>query len=1117
MIRSALSPFRLLAALDEADARHPTERKLLVCRDHGEGRELLRALALRKGGWMGWEAATLRDLAGEMALAGLADRGLRTIDEIEQAALVDSALDEVVEQRGAKSLFAPLSDGVGFRRAMAGAVEALRLAGVTPEQLNSRAGGGVRLAEVGLILRAYVRALERGRAADSATVLQQALAAFDDEFPLLAARVFLAPGLGTRALTGKLLAKLRGAGAEVLTSDRVFGLEPPAGMLAPPPDAGEPSGPGRSSRSTTGGNGRKATRSARAGSSRASHQLELLPAAGASGSRSLEPSAEKESDRISSAGGSALPTVLAWLHAPAALPADVEPVEIRLFRAASPSSEMREVLRRIVETGARWDQVEIIASDPVTYGCALDVLATSLGIEVTYAVGLPLERSRVGRVLRTYLTWLEEGLHARPLWEALASGDLRAPPVEGRWPSRSRLARELRGLGIGWGRDRYAEARRRIASELEAGAPLPVWVEAELDEAEVASRRDRRRRDLLSLDGFLGRLLEALPEGYGRGGTDDAPRLSASALARGALRFLRLFEARGEREEEALRRLGDVLQSVAAFSVRATRLDAALAELRGHAAIRVPAPHTRGKQPWSSAGGKLHLSDLVHGGKTGRPFTFLVGLDVERTSAGRTQDPILLDADRRALSPDLPTTADRIAETGYALAALLAGLRGSVTLSHSGWDASDGSALAPAPVLLQALRVRERDPLLGFEIAQGGRPGLDEALGDPVSPVPSGRGRLSSDDVVLGTLSRGPLLLDGAGLVRDVFPLLAAGLGASDARQGAALTSYQGLIAGTESLDPRDRPGHSISASGLQTLASCPLQWFYRYGLKARPPEDPRYDPARWLDEAQRGTLLHTVFQRFGTTYRGRQPEILEAAARDLLLDIVREELARSRQNVPPPSAAAFAAESTEIEHSALTFLEMERDALDGEWEAFELEFGTPGTPTASLALPGGRRLDVRGRVDRVDRLPGGKLRVVDYKTGATRYYERKAGEPLFSGGRRIQAGVYAGVVEALLGEPVELFEYRFPSSRGEHGRVAYARHELDAAGPVIARLLDLVSGGLFLATDDPADCAYCDFREVCRVTGKGDDTESPPAEWARRHGAALPEYALLRDLRGRT
>jgi ATP-dependent helicase/nuclease subunit B len=1118
VIRPNAPPSRLLEALIEADRRFPGERKLVVCRDHGEGRELLRALALRAGGWMGWEAATLRDLAGEMALASLADRGLRPIDDIEQAALVDAALDEIVETLGAASVFRELADGVGFRRAVASAVEALRLAGVAAERLGSRDAGGTRLVELGLILQAYERGLEHRRAADSAVVLTRALQAFDDEFPLLAGRVFLAPGLGLRALTGKLVSKLRSAGAMVLRADPVFGLDAPAGLLSWVSDPGRSDAAAASAaRSTPGRNGSATTRPAGSDSRTASPQLELLPLDDTARSRPHEPRPAADSMEPEGAVGAALPTPLAWLHAPADLPSSgIEPVEIRFFRAASPASEIREVLRRIVADGLRWDEVEIVASDPVTYGCALDVLATSLGIDVTYAVGLPLERSRVGRALQTFETWLEDGLPARPIWEALASGDLVAAKVEGH-SSRGRLSRELRDLRIGWGRDRYVDARRRIAGEVEAGAPLSARIEAELDAAEVASRRDRRRRDLLVLDRFLSGLLAALPEAYGQGGIGAAPRLSASALARGALRFLQLFEARGEREEEALRRLVAVLESVESFSTRETSLEAALAELRGHTAIRVPAPHTKGKQPWSSAGGKLHLSNLVHGGKTGRPATFLVGLDVERTSAGRTQDPILLDADRRGLSPELPTTADRIAESVYGLAALLAGLRGSVTLSHAGWDASDGSALAPAPVLLEVLRVRERDPSLGFESSRVGAAGLDEVLGDPVSPVPSGAGRVSADDVVLGALARGPLLLEGGALVRDVYPLLAAGLAGNDARRGSSLTAFHGLIADTRILDPRENPDRAISASGLQTLAACPMRWFYRYGLKARPPEDPRYDPARWLDESQRGSLLHAVFQRFGTAYRGHQREILEPDARDLILVLTREELARWKRDVPPPSTAAFAAESEEIERSALTFLKMEQDALDqmeGEWEAFELEFGLPGTPGASLVLPGGRRLAVSGRVDRVDRLPSGRLRVIDYKTGAARYYEKKAEEPPFSGGRRIQAGVYAAVVERLLGDPVDLFEYVFPSSRGQHGRVPYSRDELDAAGPIISRLLDLVAGGLFLATDDPADCAFCDFRQVCRVTGKGDAMESPPAEWARTHGPALPEYALLRGLR---
>jgi hypothetical protein len=41
------------------------------------GREALLALARRTGGWIGWEAATLRSVAGDLALVPLDERGAR--------------------------------------------------------------------------------------------------------------------------------------------------------------------------------------------------------------------------------------------------------------------------------------------------------------------------------------------------------------------------------------------------------------------------------------------------------------------------------------------------------------------------------------------------------------------------------------------------------------------------------------------------------------------------------------------------------------------------------------------------------------------------------------------------------------------------------------------------------------------------------------------------------------------------------------------------------------------------------------------------------------------------------------------------------------------------------
>ena len=438
-----------------------------------------------------------------------------------------------------------------------------------------------------------------------------------------------------------------------------------------------------------------------------------------------------------------------------------------------------------------------------------------------------------------------------------------------------------------------------------------------------------------------------------------------------------------------------------------------------------------------------------------------------------------------------------------------------MTLSYAGWEASDGSLLSPSPLLLHVLRARERDPDLTFEGAAGA-PGLEAALGEPRSPVPVEGLALDANDVWLGAISAGPRLLEASDLVAASFPMLAAGLSGETARAGSVVGPHHGLVDGGGALDPRLQADGAISASALEKLAGCPLAWFYRYGLRIRKPEDPEYEPGRWLDPGQRGRLLHAVFQRFGEAYRARQDELDGEEARDLLLSIVEQELRRLLDEVPAPSSAALAAESDEIRSSALAFLEMERRSRDATWEAFELEFGQNGLPPATIAIAGGA-LRVRGKIDRVDRFADGSLRVIDYKTGQAKYYERAASGPAFAGGRRIQAGVYTAVAEVLYGGPVRSFEYRFPTLRGEHGRVPYDRSELHETGRVVADLLEMIRRGWFVATDDAEDCRLCDYRPVCRVTGgKREPVRSPRAEWARAQGERLEQYAILRRLRER-
>jgi hypothetical protein len=255
-----------------------------------------------------------------------------------------------------------------------------------------------------------------------------------------------------------------------------------------------------------------------------------------------------------------------------------------------------------------------------------------------------------------------------------------------------------------------------------------------------------------------------------------------------------------------------------------------------------------------------------------------------------------------------------------------------------------------------------------------------------------------------------------------------------------------------------------------------------------------------------------------GLEYRGKRRELLHADARERVLAIADATIAEWREKVPPPGETVFEGEANALRHAAVSFLELERQRIEGgdsaEWEQMEYEFGAerPG----AYPLGNGVTLPVKGKVDRIDRLPDGTLRIVDYKTGSARPYRRDAKKAPFNGGRQLQPAIYAAAVEGLLGERVSCFEYHFPTDRGQNTVITYEALELEEARGVIRSLLDQVREGSFVPTDDPEDCSYCEYQPVCRASrdARGRSTRSPRAAWAKDHGPTLEVYAIMRTLR---
>ena len=1044
---------RLLSSLVRVNAAHPHDRKRLLGVDVNHGRELLLALARQTGGWVGWEATTLRSIADDLAFVTLHARGLRVASDVELTSFVTAAFERVIEAHLVEAQFAAMLQHRGFRIALQDSILELRIAGVSPAQLRGAAQPGSPAAQLVPVFEEYARVLSERRAVDPAGVFSVALEVFDEESPLVLDGITtLAPTLTTSGVTGALVQKLLGAGAIMLDVDRAMSRT----------DASEDTAV-----STT-----------------------LL---------SLQDDAFARS-------------VLGWsLAARVPTPSDTQYdatlATVDLFAASTPSEELREVCRRVMREGLRWDDVEIVTTDPDTYGIALDALCQQLDIGATMLKGIPLVRTRIGRALERWFAWIGNGLPADVLRQALEAGEI---PVRAANIDAHDVALELRAQRIGWGRARYDALLARLS--LQRDTLVADRDDDETESAQSAKRQAKAAREA-GLAVVLRELLPLTPPVTERGSHVEV-RTTSAELAAATLAYIKRLVLRDGAEEQAMDRLSRRLGRLAELEEDATGFNAALAALRESLAdLRAWPPTGMARKPYRADGGLLHLTDLPHAGSSGRTRTFAIGLDAERTSGTARQDPLVPDAVRRAIGGTrLPDAIDRRAQWLERLGVSLSSLRGRVTLSWATRGA-DGRDAGPSPLLLQVFRVLGNDPLRTFEELRAHTMPMACAV-----PASGDAGALDARDVWLHAIGSTPALLNATAVVRAAFPMLDAGLTAFDRAQSPELSAFHGVVphAGA-ALDPTRPRATPVSPSGLETLGKCPLQWFYKYGLGLRPPQDPEYDTEAWLDALQRGSLLHEVFETFAKTYLGRQAAIVEPAAAATLVAITQATIDRWCEAVPPPSDGVRIAESAELHQSARAFLQMEREALErgaaATWTAIEYGFGD--STRAQYVLSDGSSIALIGRADRIDTMADGSVRVVDYKTGKPTHYRPSARAAAYNGGRLLQPALYAEAIGGAMQRSVSRFEYRFPTDRGGNEIIPFDAAALVDARGVVTSLVDHVRTGRFLPTNDANDCLHCDFGSICRVQSTEYAALSPRAEWAKANAEALPEYASMLSRRG--
>jgi DNA helicase-2/ATP-dependent DNA helicase PcrA len=243
-------------------------------------------------------------------------------------------------------------------------------------------------------------------------------------------------------------------------------------------------------------------------------------------------------------------------------------------------------------------------------------------------------------------------------------------------------------------------------------------------------------------------------------------------------------------------------------------------------------------------------------------------------------------------------------------------------------------------------------------------------------------------------------------------------------------------------LPRRGDGGLSLSASDLDLYLTCPLKYKFArvFGIPQEPTINQRF-----------GILIHNVLERF-------HKDELEPGEDGLqrLMDLLEAGWRRS----------GFGTSDDELQYR-----DRAREAMHLYWEREREAEGEPVWLEKKFDFQiGGHH--VRGRVDRVDRLPGGEYELIDYKTG-----ERKSEAQLESD---IQLALYRLAAR-------EAWDLDAPLSGSYYyvldaDKVA-APTKPDDAERVERTVLQVAEGALsqdFEPRPSPKVCSWCDYRLIC-------------------------------------
>jgi DNA helicase-2/ATP-dependent DNA helicase PcrA len=241
---------------------------------------------------------------------------------------------------------------------------------------------------------------------------------------------------------------------------------------------------------------------------------------------------------------------------------------------------------------------------------------------------------------------------------------------------------------------------------------------------------------------------------------------------------------------------------------------------------------------------------------------------------------------------------------------------------------------------------------------------------------------------------------------------------------------------------PRRGDGLMLSASDIETYRLCPLK--YKFARVFRIPEEPTIN--------QRfGIAVHQVLERYHTQGGGSLEDLMHLF-----------EVAWRR--------CGFGHSADELQ-----FREKAVASLARYWQLDQEREGEPVWFERGFSFKLGEHL-VRGRVDRVDRLPDGGYELIDYKTGRAKT-EKQLRED-------IQLSLYQMGAREAWGLPGSAQSYYYVLEN-EKVPVEHSDEELDRVRTTVTEIAQGILAQEFEPKPTPDICGACDFRIICPAAEK--------------------------------